>query len=97
MEDELIYEISIRSRSLILAWLTWSMDTAEHQQARDKIIVDFTQDILTLIRKREKEWLDSISVERIHETLCLEFSPMCIDNTRLTKVAEAISKLIQGG
>jgi hypothetical protein len=46
------------------------------------------------------EWInkkDSISVERIHETLCLEFSPMCIDNTRLTKVAEAISKLIRGG
>lgn len=55
MEDELIYEIGLKSRSLIFAWLTWTADTAEHQQARDKIIVDFTKDILTLIRKREIE------------------------------------------
>jgi len=38
--------ISLIGRSLILAWNAWSRDTAEHAQARDKIVDGFVNAII---------------------------------------------------
>ena len=52
-DEELILrkKINLMGRGLILAWNTWNKDTAEHEQARDKIIDDFTNDLISAIKQ----------------------------------------------
>ncbi len=48
-------KINLIGRSLILAYTTWSKNTAEHQQARDNAIDDFTTQILKLFEPMSEE------------------------------------------
>ena len=46
MPEDIGKRISLIGRSLILAWNTWDGDTAEHTQARDKIVDGFVNAII---------------------------------------------------
>ena len=67
---EIKKKINLMGRGLILAWNTWNKDTAEHAQARDKAIDDFTADIYSLVadcegcRDRDKE------IEQLKQGIC---------------------------
>jgi len=58
---EIRKKINLMGRGLILMWNAWNKDTAEHAQARDKAIDDFTADIYSLVtdckgcREKDKE------------------------------------------
>ena len=92
MEEELIKRIKV-----FIDDFPWGENTETQR------IASFAKEILTLIRKREKEWLDSISVERIKGLieqhgmyLTPELDAFSMHKSSVGKLAEAISKLIRG-